>query len=175
MKTFEDRLEAPITFGRRTWHASRLVVLLLGAQALGLVVLSVAIGEPFFIAAALFLALGGAANLAVFRHRVRYLLRRIRIDRGHVELETYFKDERIDHVGSVDSIRAQLKRGPSRGRRMLVLSLWADDKLVCKQFAMLGHDWDNERLGEVYKAIRSAQGAELTTAETKMLDGGRWF
>ena len=70
--SFDSGLDAHCSFGARTWKACRLIVILMGVQALGLAAAGIALDVGFFVFGGFFLAFGGIVNFFVLRHRVRW-------------------------------------------------------------------------------------------------------
>lgn len=169
-----EKTIAHIPFKKRFWDKSTLIVVVMGVQALIVLMLAIVFQTWYLIFVAAFLSFGGYINAHIYHKRVRHFLQGIGVDNDQmVHLHLYYKDEAQEltiplHVFGV-------KYAYSGGKdRKAILSLYDGDRLLAKQYDQVG-EWRRENLGEVFSSIKTLKNEPISAKEKRMLEGKGLF
>jgi len=169
----------PIGFARRVLSLSMFLIVVLGVQIVGLLVLAVFMTVSgglesawfcWFVPA--FLSFGLMANVAFFAYRARYYVTYAGVQGEELRLEALQDGSTVSYALPRQEVFARLERANGRGPKRLYLSIADARGTELVRQHMVG-DWTEDRLVELLNLIRAQRGESIYEDEVRMLRS-RW-
>ena len=159
-----------IPFKKRFWDKSKLIVILMGVQAIVMFIIAVIFQEYFFIFAAVFIAFVGFINAYNFRKRMRYFLQGIQVSQDSmVLLDLYHQDENQQLRLPLQNFSIKFERTGGKGR-YIKLSFFDGNQFLGFQYNY--STWTHESMAELFRAVKQVKKEPITSKEERMMKKG---